>query len=161
MVRHAPYNAGGIGGRGRSATMEDSICMNEFATNYFVGGTNILAADQPIPILTPRHNLQFHMMISRDSNRTNQHQACDQRLLPAPRSNTSSRGSLWSESQALLSFRDQSRQFDCRTCPISPDCNGSKNGSVLDESAIQPTPQCLCHHSSARASRWFESDVMI
>jgi hypothetical protein len=139
MVRHAPSNAGGIGGRGRSTTVEDSIYMNEFTTNYFVGGTNVLAADQPITILTPHHNLH-HTMISREGNRTNQHQACDQRLLPTPRSNTSSRGSLWSDSQALLSFRDQLRQFDCGTRPISSDCNGSKNRSVLDESAIQPTP---------------------
>jgi hypothetical protein len=135
--------------------------MNKFTMNYFVGGTNVLAANQPIPILTPHHNLQFHMMIGCNGNRTNQHQACDQRLLPAPRSNTSSCGSLWSESQALLSFRYQLRQFDCGTCPISPDCDGSKNGSILDESAIQPTLQRLRHHSSARASRWSESDAMI
>ncbi len=135
--------------------------MNEFTTNYFVGGTNVLAADQPIPILTPHHNLQFHTMISRNGNRTNQHQVCDQRLLPAPQSNTSSCGSLWSESHTLLSFRDQSHQFDRGTRPISPDCDGSKNGSILNESAIQPTPQYLGDHSSTCASRWFESDAMI
>jgi hypothetical protein len=139
MVCHAPSNAGRRGWRGRSATANDSIYMNKFTTNYFVSGTNVLAANQPIPILTPHHNLQFHSMISHDGNRINQHQACDQRLLPAPRLNTSSRGSLWSESQVLLSFWDQSPQFDHGTCPISPDCNRSKNRSNLDESAIQPT----------------------
>jgi hypothetical protein len=53
MVYYALSNAGGIGGRGRSTTAEDISCMNEFTKNYFDGGTNLLAADQPTSISTP------------------------------------------------------------------------------------------------------------
>jgi hypothetical protein len=53
MVRSAPSNASGIGGRGRSATAEDMMCMNKFTMYHFVGGTNVLATKQPIPFFTP------------------------------------------------------------------------------------------------------------
>jgi hypothetical protein len=46
-VLYAPSNAGGIGGRGRSTTAEDLRYMHDFTHNYYVGGTNVLAAVQP------------------------------------------------------------------------------------------------------------------
>jgi hypothetical protein len=48
MVRYPPSNAGGIGGRGRIATVEEIVNMNDFTQNYFSGGTNVLAANQQI-----------------------------------------------------------------------------------------------------------------
>jgi hypothetical protein len=39
-----PPNAGGIGGRGRIATMEEILQMTKFTNNYFHGGTNMAAA---------------------------------------------------------------------------------------------------------------------
>jgi hypothetical protein len=155
MVCSAPSNASGIGGRGRSATAENNMYMNKFTSNYFVSGTNVLAAKQPIPFFTP------HYKIYRIGNRSNHHQARDQVFLHDPRSSSSIRGSLWAETQALCSFQDQLQQFDHGTCPSSPACNESKNVSVLDESTINPPPQCPCSQSSARGSRWVESEAMM
>jgi len=45
MVASCPSNAGGIGGRWRSATEEDELGINEIARNYYTGGTNVLAAN--------------------------------------------------------------------------------------------------------------------
>ena len=42
MVASCPSNAGGIGGRWRSATEEDGLGINEIARNYYTGGTNVL-----------------------------------------------------------------------------------------------------------------------
>jgi hypothetical protein len=56
MVRFAPSNAGGIGGRGRIATAKEIVNMNNFTQNYFSGGTNLLATDQQINS-TPSPNL--------------------------------------------------------------------------------------------------------
>ena len=44
MVASCPSNAGGIEGRGRSATKEDESGTNKIARNYYTGGTNVLAA---------------------------------------------------------------------------------------------------------------------
>jgi hypothetical protein len=73
MVRYALSNAGGIGGRGRSATVEDISCMNEFMKNYVAGGTNILAANQPTPISTTLIDPFFQTIIHCKGNRSNQH----------------------------------------------------------------------------------------
>jgi hypothetical protein len=48
MVHSYPSNIGGNRGRGRSTTKEDMIFMNDFTNNYFHGGTNVLAAVQPV-----------------------------------------------------------------------------------------------------------------
>jgi hypothetical protein len=155
MVRSAPSNDGGIGGRGKSATVEDFMYMNKFTTNYFVGRTNVLAAKQPIPFFTP------HYKICHIGKRSNHHQARNQVFLHDPQLGSSIRGSLWAEAQVLCSFRNQSRQFDHGTRPSSPACNESKNISVLDESTIDPPTQCPCSQSSARGSCWAESEAMM
>ncbi len=48
MVLYTPSNAGGIGGRCRNTTAEDLRYMNDFTHNYYIGGTNVLAAIQPV-----------------------------------------------------------------------------------------------------------------
>ena len=47
MVRYAPSNAGGIGGRCKSGTAKEIRFMNNFMNNYSISGTNVLATIQP------------------------------------------------------------------------------------------------------------------
>ncbi len=155
MVHSIPSNAGGIGGRDRSTTAEDIMYMNKFTTNYFVGGTNVLAAEQPIPFFTP------HYKICCISNRSNHHQACDQVFLHNTRSSSSIHGSIWAETQALRSFRDQAQQLNRGTHPSPPTYNESKNVSILDESTIDPPPRCPHSQLSFHGSRWAESEAMM
>jgi hypothetical protein len=116
MVPYAPSNASGVGGRGRSATAKDISFMNEFTKNYIAGGTNVLAANQPTPILTPHIDPFLQIIICCNGNRSDQHQARDGEFPPHPRPSSIVSGSLWAETQALRSFRDQLRQFDRGTC---------------------------------------------
>ena len=109
MVATFPSNAGGIGGRGRSATKEDLRFMTKFTTNYNHGGTNILAAG-----LQPNDRIN---QIARSSNisRTGSQKQTRMRYqayLHEPRVGPSVHGSPWIEDQALRSFQGQYRQFD-------------------------------------------------
>jgi hypothetical protein len=65
--------------------------INEFTTNYFNGGTNVLAAVQPLNMRTNRSDYQ---------HRRGHH------------TSSAIRGSRWAETEALRLFHAQSRQFD-------------------------------------------------
>ncbi len=129
--------------------------MNKFMRIFFVSGTNVLAAEQPLFFFTP------HYEICHIGNRSKHHQARDQVFLHNPQSSFSIRGSFWTETQALCSFQDQLQQFDHGTCPSSPACNESKNISVINESTINPPPWHPHSQLSTHGSRWAESEAMM
>ncbi len=110
MVLYAPSNASGIGGRGRSATMEDLRYMHDFTNNYFIGGTNVLAAIQP----ANRDNF------NRNDDCNDYHDQQEQRW------SSITQGSRWAKPEAFHCFKAQSHQFNCgssefmsRMCPSS------------------------------------------
>jgi hypothetical protein len=93
----------GFGGRGRIATVEEIVNMNNFNQNYFSGGTNVLAANQQIN-LTPSPNLYDQPITSHEGSRSNQHRPCNRVFPSHPRPSSIIRGSLWAEIQAQRSF---------------------------------------------------------
>ena len=109
MVAYCPSNAGGIGGRWRSATKEDELGTNKIAQNYYTGGTNVLAAN----FHTNNHGNSGERCSTGAAMRTqNQRQVHYHQFLHEPRVGPVGHGSPFDEDQALRSFQAQFRQFD-------------------------------------------------
>ncbi len=66
MTASCPSNAGGNGGRWRSATKEDELGINEIAQNYYTGGTNVLVAN----FHTNNHGNSGERYLTGDATRT-------------------------------------------------------------------------------------------
>jgi hypothetical protein len=150
MVATFPSNAGGIGGRGRSATKEDLRFMTEFTTNYNHGGTNILAAG-----LLPNNQIN---QIARSSNISRSGSRKQTRMryqayLHEPRVGPSVHGSPWIEDQALRSFQGQYRQFD-QGLHDRPNFPGH-----IGHQVTQCHPHSHNRTSILRASRYAESTM--
>ena len=97
MAQYAPSKDGGIRGRDRSATTKDIRYINKFIKNYFIGGTNVMAAIQPINT--------SNSIKSRDCNdHPNQQGHCQISI---------THDSMWAESETFCHFRAQSHQFYC------------------------------------------------
>jgi hypothetical protein len=109
MVASCPSNAGGIGGRWRSATEEDKLGINEIARNYYTGGTNVLAAN----FHTNNHGNSGERYSAsaapRTRNRCREHY---HPFLHEPRVGPFVHGSPFDKDQALRSFQTQFRRFD-------------------------------------------------
>ena len=150
MVASCPSNAGGIGGRCRSAIEEDYSRVNEITRNYYTGGTNILAANFQTNNQTNRG--VSHSTV--DTTRTrNQRRLHYHPYLHEPRVGPFDHGSPFDEDQALCSFQAQFHQFD----------HGSSNrppSQHLPRSQLVPLhPRGHSCASVLRASRYAESSA--
>jgi hypothetical protein len=150
MVDSCPSNAGGIGGRWRSATEEDELGINKITRNYYTGGTNVLAAN----FHSNNHGNSGDRYSASAATRTqNRRRVHYHPFLHEPRVGPFVHGSPFDEDQALRSFQTQFRQFD----------RGSSD---------RPSTQCLPQNqlatvhprrhnrgSTLRASRYAESSA--
>ena len=136
MVGTYPPNAGGIWGRGRSATEEDYMMINDLANNYYNGRTNVLAATT-IPEIQTNH---FTNLIR---NNSHTHSTQDPLQYQPPLLAPFHHGSPWDEEQALRSFQAQYRQYDRGTRPFtpirptSPNLNRAQNRTFPTNSALR------------------------
>ena len=109
MVASCPSNAGGIGGRWRSATEEDELGINEIARNYYTGGTNVLAAN----FHSNNHGNSGERYSASAATRTrNRCRVHYHPFLHEPQVGPFVHGSPFDEDQALRSFQTQFHQFD-------------------------------------------------
>jgi hypothetical protein len=104
MIHTFPPNAGGFGGRGRIATMEDINAYREFNNNYYLGGT--FNNETAYCITTTNHNENNNNQNNNKNTKRNNHlHRC------APRLSSLSCNSRWAESEASHRFDSQWHQF--------------------------------------------------
>ncbi len=131
MVCYAPFNAGRIGGRCRSTTAEEIRFLNNFTNNFFIRGTNVLAAIQPA----------IRSNSNRNHNRNDRHNQRGQCW------GSATQGSRWAESEAFHCFKAQSCQLDCRLSEfMSCTYPSSREIIAMTNRASQRIMQCRQNH---------------
>jgi hypothetical protein len=91
MVHTFPPNAGGFGGRGRIATMEDINAYREFNKNNYLGGT--FNNEAAVYTMTTNHNKNIN---NQNNNKNTKRKNHPHRR--APCLSSLSHGSRWAES---------------------------------------------------------------